>query len=135
MKWNELYFKTSILHFKAILGQGQPGFMRWICWESCPWCRIARWTCWPVVQHAAIVLRTSKQNIWNAVIMFNLEIKAKLLFIYHYNDTIDISQYNTWTKLLFTYISLQHHYKIYHYNGTINISLQQLYKYITTTAL
>ena len=55
-KW--LVFKATVLICKAILGRGQPGLMRWIYYESCPWCRIDRSTCWPAVQCATTVLWT-----------------------------------------------------------------------------
>ena len=31
--------------------------MWWIICESCPWCRINHFTCWPAVQHSITVLR------------------------------------------------------------------------------
>ena len=54
---NEWCFKVTILHYKAILGQRQPGLMRWIVIESCPRCSIHHSTCWPAVQCTTTVLR------------------------------------------------------------------------------
>ena len=39
-KWNEWCFRPRFCTCKAILGRGHPSQMRWICYESCPCCRI-----------------------------------------------------------------------------------------------
>ena len=54
LKW--LVLQERFCTCKALVGD-KYGIMRWICYESCPRCRINRSTCWPVVQHATTVLR------------------------------------------------------------------------------
>ena len=51
MKWNDWCFRpwfcTARLYWAAaILGEWDE-----FCYEYCPWCRIDRSICWPVVQH------------------------------------------------------------------------------------
>ena len=53
--WMVHCFRPRFLHWKAVLGWGQPRLMRWIWYASCPRCRINCWTCWPAVQRATTV--------------------------------------------------------------------------------
>ena len=55
-------FRPRFSTVKAILGRRQPGRMRWIFYEPCPWCRIDRSTCWPAVQRATTVPRMPPGN-------------------------------------------------------------------------
>ena len=71
----------------AILRRGQPGLMRCIVYESCPWCRIDHSTCWPAVQRATI--RTRKlpnDNDDNRYVDINpsLTKMAGILYFYAY---------------------------------------------------
>ena len=52
-----------------------------ICYESCPWRRIYRWTCWPVVQLATTIPRMSK-GIKSGCIFISYTIKQIRMSVY-----------------------------------------------------
>ena len=64
----EWCFIPRFCKLKAMLGSEQPGLMRLICYESCPWCRIdgSTCTCWPAVHRATTVLRMPP-NMWRMI--------------------------------------------------------------------
>ena len=55
---NDCCFRSRFCTVKAILGQGQPGLMRWILLWIMLLVKIDRSTCWPAVQRDSTVPRT-----------------------------------------------------------------------------
>ena len=70
VKWHpglDIIFKPRFCTERLYRAGENLGYRDKFCYESCPWCRIARLTSWPAVPHATSVLRLSPTETWHVL--------------------------------------------------------------------